>query len=94
MRLMEATIAPKQSPLGLEGARREAKKPPGDFFLGAGATGGESSDSKGAGRSENRRPRLIKTVEPVVVTPDVLVCVRNALSDRESLGSTAAAEKE
>ena len=93
MRLMEATIAPKQSPLGLEGARREAKKPPGDFLVLV-QTGGESSDSKGAGRSENRRPRLIKTVEPVVVTPDVLVCVRNALSDRESLGSTAAAEKE
>jgi len=58
-------------------------------------TAGESfRDSKAAGRSENRRPCLIETVEPVVVTPDVPHLVRNALSDRENIGCVVAAEKE
>jgi len=88
---MEATIAPKQSPLGLEGARREAKNLLAICLCWARY---ESSDSKAAGRSENRRPCLIKTVEPVVVTPDVPRLVRNALSDRETIGCTVAGEKE
>jgi hypothetical protein len=36
---MEATIAPKQSPLGLEGLAGKLK-PPGDFFV-PGTTGDE-----------------------------------------------------